>query len=449
MKFPYPITANYITNWNLTHALREIIANAFDAEDQLHARAHVKYDTKNQRLLVRNENTTVDHRAALYFGESTKRGSDCIGQYGEGLKLAMLVFARLGMDVVIKNGANETWKPSLEKDKLGVECLTLDITPASRKDGHFDVVINDINEEAWDLIRSWFLRLTPAAVVQKTSYGELLDDPEFTGKIFVRGVYVCTRPKYEFGYNFFRVETGRDRQIPSSFDINFSITMIWDELAKRGDAATHKQLYKGLASEAAENEAFDLRQPDGLTFAMVSEFKKEYGENAIPVSSTSEGSDLEHLGVATVPLPQRLVSMLRRTLPSPERVRQDHAEKIVARHALGELTKEERANLDYAFRKLEPDIEFVRSRVIVTTFGSATIEGLHRGAEVFIARRILCDFGKLMMVLIHEFAHDDGPDGTKAHVDAIHRYSEAVIRRVREEITQLEALVGGPTAGHP
>ena len=35
-------------------------------------------------------------------------------------------------------------------------------------------------------------------------------------------------------------------------------------------------------------------------------------------------------------------------------------------------------------------------------------------------------------VLVHEFAHDFGPDGAKSHVDAIHELSEAVINQLRK-----------------
>jgi hypothetical protein len=60
-------------------------------------------------------------------------------------------------------------------------------------------------------------------------------------------------------------------------------------------------------------------------------------------------------------------------------------------------------------------------------FASDKVEGLHRGEQIFVARATLGDFGKLVMLLVHEFAHDFGYDGSAAHVDAIHKISEAVI----------------------
>lgn len=432
MKIQYQITRNYVSNWGLSHAIREVVANAFDAEKQLGAKSHVKYDKKSKRLTIRNENTSVRHEDALYFGESSKRGADYIGQYGEGLKLALLVFARLGIDVVIKNGSQETWKPSMQADKLGVECLTLDITKADRQENHFDVVIHDIEEESWEMIRSWFLRLSPATTVKTTSAGELLDDPDFVGKIFVRGVYVTTRQKYDFGYNFFHVDTGRDRQVPSNFDIDWSIQNIWNELSKKADAVFRSRIFKSFERESAEQDAFAYSSPSDLVTSMVTEFKSTYGANAVPVTGSSEGSELEHLGMTTVPLPNRLVALLRKEMPTPEKIQADYAETVTKRYRLIELRPDEIKNFDDALVLLDTHVKNAASRVAVVEFGSASVLGLHSGEEIYVARSVLSDFGKLAMVLVHEFAHDFGPDGSKSHVDAIHRLSEAVINQLRK-----------------
>ena len=444
MKIQYQITRDYVSNWGLSHALREVVANAFDAEKQLGAKSHIKYDAKAKRLTIRNENTTVRHEDALYFGKSSKSGADFIGKYGEGLKLALLVFARLGLDVVIKNGSSETWKPSMQADKLGVECLTLDITKADRQDNHFDVVINDINEEAWDTIRSWFLKLTPPSDVRTSEAGQLIDDPDFTGKIFVRGVYVTTRPKYDFGYNFFHVDTGRDRQVPSAFDIDWSIQRIWGELSQKDDAALRTRLFRSFEREAAEQDAFAYSHPEALVASMVGQFKETYGDKAVPVSSTSEGGDLEHLGLTTIPLPKRLVVLLRNSMPTPEKIKADYSQTVTRRYRLGELTAPEAKNFEAAVALLSPHVRNAAGRATIVDFGSKDTLGLHSGDDVYVARTMLSDFGKLVMILAHEFAHDYGSDGAKSHVDSIQKLSAAVINQLRAEQAPEQAPVQAP-----
>jgi len=427
MKFRYPITASYVSDWKLPHAVREVIANALDSEAEHGAKFAVKYDAEKERLTVRNENIKVDPKA-LYFGESSKRGdARFVGQYGEGLKLAMLVFARMGLDVMIKNGDDETWKPLIEKDGLGVETLCVDITKAKRTDNNFEIIIPDITEEFWEMMQGWFLRLRAPVDVHKTTAGELIDDPDFTGKIYVRGVYVTTRDKYDFGYNFFNVDTGRDRRVPSNYDIDFAISTMWNELSKRADAKLVSRMYKSFEREAAEQNVFDYSAPEGLVDAMLAKFREEYGEDAVPVIGTAEGTGLEHLGFTPVPLAAKLVTLLRRRLPSPERMIKEHSEKVEERFPLDALTEDERTNLYAALDLVGPHVKDGSARTSVVRFASDKVEGLHRGEQIFVARATLGDFGKLVMLLVHEFAHDFGYDGSAAHVDAIHKISEAVI----------------------
>jgi len=434
MKFRYPITTSYVSDWKLPHAVREVIANALDSEAEHGAKFSVKYDADKERLTVRNENIKVDPKA-LYFGESSKRGDErFVGQYGEGLKLAMLVFARMGLDVLIKNGDDESWKPQIEKDGFGVETLCVDITKAKRADNNFEIVIPGISEEFWEMMQSWFLRLHAPVDVHKTSAGELIDDPDFTGKIYVRGVYVTTREKYDFGYNFFNVDTGRDRRVPSSYDIDFAISTMWNELSKRSDAKLVARMYKSFEREAAEQNVFDYSAPDSLVTAMLAKFREEYGEDAVPVVGTAEGTGLEHLGFTPVPLASKLVTLLRRKLPSPERMIKEYSEKIEERYPLDALTPVERDNLNTALDLVGPHVTAGSARTSVVRFASDKIEGLHQNQQIFVARQTLGDFGKLVMLLVHEFAHDFGLDGTAQHVDAIHRISEAVINDLAGQV---------------
>jgi hypothetical protein len=425
MKFRYPITSNYVAEWKLAHAVREIIANAIDSETEHGANFSVKYDADKSQLTVRNENIKINPKS-LYFGESSKRGVHYIGQYGEGLKLAMLVFARDGIDVTIKNG-DETWKPLIEKDNLGVETLCINITKTKRTTNNFEVIIHGINKEFWEMIQSWFLRLSPPNSVHKTSAGELIDDSRFIGKIYVRGVYVTTRNKYTFGYNFFNVDTGRDRRIPSNYDINLAISKMWNEIAKREDSKLIARMYKSFEQEAAEQEVFAYIAPESLIDAMLSQFRKEYGENAVPVVGTAEGSSLEHLGYTPVPLAPKLVNLLRYRLPTPEQISKEYSEKIETRFPLYALTENERSNLFAALDLIRPYVKDAINRVAIVRFASEKVEGLHNGNQISIARSTLSNFGKLVTLLVHEFAHDFGEDGTVSHIAAIHKINEAVI----------------------
>ena len=130
MKFQYPITAYYVRSWSIRDALRELISNGLDGQTVSGERFEARHDPKKDILYLTNFNTIVDAKA-LYFGGTSKIDDRrLIGQYGEGLKLAMLVCARAGVKLVIRNGP-EVWTPSIEPDKLGTQVLTVNIRKGS------------------------------------------------------------------------------------------------------------------------------------------------------------------------------------------------------------------------------------------------------------------------------------------------------------------------------
>lgn len=430
-KHKYPITDNYIPEWTVAHAIREIVANGLDAEIEHGASFSAAYDSGKERLVLKNQGTKLSV-SSLYFGESSKRhDSRVIGQYGEGLKLALLVLARERMDVTIKNGTDETWKATLERDGNDMNCLVINITKASRAANDVEVSIEGVPEALWDEMRTWFLRLHPASTVHKTTAGELLDDPEFMGRIFVRGVYVTKRPGYDFGYNFYNLDTGRDRRIPNSWTLDTAIAEMWSEVSARDDAAMQQRMYKALKNQSSEEGVFAYTMPPKLVDTLVNLFKDEYGEQAVPVTGTSEGMDLGHIGHVAVPLPHRLVALLRQRMQDPSSVIKGHSESVKTRWAAEDLNGKELTHLAEALQLIIPDVPNAPQRTIVVSFGTDTVEGLHKGEEVLLSRAVLQNFGKTVMVLVHEFAHDKGGDGSAEHVNAIHVLSEAVINRLR------------------
>ncbi len=80
----YPISANYVSHWGIWEAAREILQNAMDAPQY-----NVSYT--DGEMIVTNPGSL--NLKALLLGESDK-AEGARGQYGEGLKLAMLIAAR-------------------------------------------------------------------------------------------------------------------------------------------------------------------------------------------------------------------------------------------------------------------------------------------------------------------------------------------------------------------
>lgn len=425
-KMRYPVTEQYVKNWGIVQAIREIIANGFDAEVEHHAPFSTDYDSAKKILTVTNQGVTLPVEA-LYFGGTTKsEKAGLIGQYGEGLKIALLIFAREKFKVVIRNGRNETWVPSMEADKNGVVSLCIDVKKANRIAENFDVEMHGIDLEAWNAIRNLFLKLNPPVAVTHTSYGDIINDAEYVGRIYAKGVFATTKPNMNFGYNFSTLELGRDRSMPGDWEIGYYVSQMW------GSQVGHniRPVLDMFEQDGPEAQAFKDTKTLAMSNAVVQAFRQKHGEDAVPIIASAEATSLEHVGVKGVMVPRSLASLLFEHMKTSEQVLADRRSDTVKRYALTELEAGEVAVITQALKVLRGTGKLTQdpgSRIIVCDFRSEAIEGLHSGQDVFLARSILKDFGKTLMVSIHEFAHDFGGDGTKAHVDGIHMLTEAAM----------------------
>lgn len=428
MKFQYPITVDYVQGWTIREAIRELVSNGIDGESQNGAKFETKFDAKREILSLINRDVTVDIKA-LYFGGTSKHGDiRYIGQYGEGLKLAMLVFARHGCKLLIRNG-DEVWHPSIEPDKLGQEVLTVNIRKGSADNRDFKVEVHGVNSESWAKIQDMFLALRAPRKVETASRGSVIFDADYVGKIFVKGVYCTTRPNYSTGYNFVELDTGRDRRIPSSWDMDYEINSIWAELSSR-NVDLGGTLYKMMRNESAEAEAFRYSSKGLVSSSLLKQFHEEFGEDAYPVASISEASEFEHFGKKGVVLGGSLASLLKRELPGKEQIQAQLKQEITSRVQLHELEEGERnvlnRGLALAQEILNADAGTITSIVI---FRDPLLRGLHKSGEIFISRGQLASLGKFVVTLVHEWAHEFAGDGEKGHIDQIQLAFERMVDR--------------------
>lgn len=122
----YPISANYCRNWTPVMALRELIANALDAVNGVRERVTVEFCGKKKQLTIRDNGGGMDP-SHLVIGEGEDKSGQQIGQFREGLKLALLVLARLERWVYVRSGSFEIKRVYMETGSLGVPVMHLDL----------------------------------------------------------------------------------------------------------------------------------------------------------------------------------------------------------------------------------------------------------------------------------------------------------------------------------
>lgn len=232
----YFISENYIPDWTLEDAYREILQNFVDYGEY---NVNIQFQKKHDIIIVSNtfEPTSTD---LLIIGESTKKDNQ-IGKYGEGLKMAALVLLRNGyyLDihtvnftakfVLITNPTTtiKTLGVEIEESKYGVQINNFDVAisaPTGKFKEYHDTLI-----KPEDILHT------------RESYGSIVNRKP--GELYVGGLYVCNLPKLNHSYNLLpkNIQLDRDRKVPRDFEVKWNISKIqetyeaFDQVGKSED----------------------------------------------------------------------------------------------------------------------------------------------------------------------------------------------------------------------
>lgn len=220
--YELPISPNYVCNWGIKEAIREILQNAVDGEKCGHNK-EVVYDDKNLTLSIISRNTKLS-KSTLVLGCSSKSDIDgMIGKFGEGYKLALVVLLRKGLTVEIKN-ADEKWVPSFVlSNKFGTQVLNISIEENNDKNkDDLNFIIHGVNEDVYNELLLYFPCIeSEYGKVISSDNGDILLDPKFKGKMYVDGLYIQSDNNFKYGYNFNPevVNLDRDRKAINYYEL--------------------------------------------------------------------------------------------------------------------------------------------------------------------------------------------------------------------------------------
>lgn len=215
-KYELSLSRNYVSNWGVEEAIRELLQNAKDSNGE----ENIGIDKASGCITITNKNTSIPSSTLLLGNTSKKDDLDKIGQFGEGYKLAILVLLREGKDVFIMNG-NKCWNPSFEySDNFECEVLCIEEVDSTGNDLIFE--ISGFNNQELIDLENEFLGLNGQAYNSiQTSYGEILIDSNYKGKVFVDGLPVYEDDNFDYGYNFkpCYVSLDRDRKSINIYEL--------------------------------------------------------------------------------------------------------------------------------------------------------------------------------------------------------------------------------------
>jgi hypothetical protein len=192
-----------LENWEVSHALREIISNALD-EQVLTATAEVQIAKDGAgRWVIRDygRGLRIEHFTLNENQEKLARTSGVIGKFGVGLKDALATFHRRGVDVTIRSPSG-TFRLR-ETAKHGFSDITtlhveLDDAPTAMEGTEF--VFNGVSDADMDAAKRLFLKFNDEEVLETTKYGEILARGS-EGRVYISGVFASDEPGFIFSYN--------------------------------------------------------------------------------------------------------------------------------------------------------------------------------------------------------------------------------------------------------
>lgn len=304
-RFELGMNLEYAKDWTVVDAVREFYQNALDEEKENHENImSFSYNKDTQTITISNKKSKLTPKSLL-LGESSKRGKDgLIGQHGEGYKVATVVLMRNGITVTIYNNENkEVWSSSLVKSRrYDSNIVVFDIEKKFfQKESNLVVELQGITQEMYDAIVESNLHLRDDVINVKDGVaGRILLDSQFSGCIYVEGLFVCKKEEIQWGYDFKAnvVKLDRDRGLVDTTDLKFVIAKLITGLkdvefvSKNINNPDLKFVHVYLDSEVSKSKKLSDR--------VYSDFVEKYGDDAITVDSTEEFNIKANAGMKPV-----------------------------------------------------------------------------------------------------------------------------------------------------
>jgi len=195
------ISPNYAGKWGKMYAIREVLQNALDLRTEQGVEFRV--DWRDGIGVVEDHGPGLELRH-LALGVSEK-GEKAIGQFGEGLKLAALVFAREGAEFQIESGNMVITPYIVHSEDLGTDVLALRVVANGQVRRGTRVLFSCTREELTEA-KEQFLSL--GNHTEKVSDGMILP----SGRIYFNGALVWKGTSL-YSYDIKSKSVNRDRDV--------------------------------------------------------------------------------------------------------------------------------------------------------------------------------------------------------------------------------------------
>lgn len=194
-----------LEDWEVYHALREVIANALDEQILTNTKEIKIFKDKKGRWHVQDFGRGVkyEHFTQNECDEKLKNPEKVIGKFGVGLKDALATFDRNKIKILIKSKYSDI---SLGKSaKISFDdVITLHALVSESSDSKMigtDFILEGIKDKNVELAKDFFLKFSDEKVLEETQFGSVLKKNKSNARIYINGLRVAEEDNFLFSYN--------------------------------------------------------------------------------------------------------------------------------------------------------------------------------------------------------------------------------------------------------
>ena len=193
-----------LEDWEVYHAIREVIANAIDEQVLTKTEPIKIWKDKEGKWHIRDFGRGLKYEHLTQKENDEKlRNPHVIGKFGIGLKDALATFDRHNVKVFIKSKYGDITIGKSQKHGFE-DIITLHAYINPPSDPNFvgtEFILDGVTDEDIRKAKDLFLIFSGERVIEKTRYGEVLEKKSNIARIYINGVKVAEEENFLFSYN--------------------------------------------------------------------------------------------------------------------------------------------------------------------------------------------------------------------------------------------------------
>lgn len=193
-----------LDNWEVHHAIREVIANALD-EQLISKSAEIRiFKDRKGDWHIRDfgRGIRIEHFTLNEDEEKLRYDSGVIGKFGVGLKDALATFSRHKVKVIILSKYGQfDLRESVKHGFDNIVTLHIEYKDIPIEMEGTDVVISGIRDDDMSKAKSLFMLFSNEEVIETTAYGQIIKNEENLGRVYINGVLASEESNFLFSYN--------------------------------------------------------------------------------------------------------------------------------------------------------------------------------------------------------------------------------------------------------